>query len=366
MKKLAALFMVFLMILNICACKRVPEDTEGVSIPASSGEEKTEDNGNDALSPTPPVGQEDTAPEKPEEDEGKKTDEEMQEKPADKTDDKVPTDTPDTEEDFTLDVPFSEYEVVVTLTDEESAKNKIYTPDDFPELELINVFEDKEFHYTRYYYSPEKNIYSGKKTLILMLKEPSKERVLKYIKLLQADVRVFDAYPNIDDIISYGLFWLYIDGEYNDGMFPELIGKNYTAYDLGYGDPDIPEYRDVRFHMEYPYLEQDEFYKMIYKILDNEKVFCGRFTYSHRSYCSFYIELDEPEKPLDEYSKSDFPDLNVKRIYKSKYAPGHENHLTVEFEEIDIRNLFKMYRALSKDKRIKDVLYKHEGLTIVP
>ena len=351
MKKSAALFMIFLMILNICACKRVPEDTEGVSLPTASGEEKTEDNGTGALSPTPPK------------DEGKSATEAT--KDEDKAEDKTSTDTPDTEEDFTLDVPFSEYEVVITLTDEESAKNKLYTPDDFPELELINVFEDKEFHYTRYYYSPEKNIYSGKKTLILMLKEPSKERVLKYIKLLQADVRVFDAYPNIDDIISYGLFWLYIDGEYNDGMFPELIGKNYTAYDLGYGDPDIPEYRDVRFHMEYPYLEQDEFYKMIYKILDNEKVFCGRFCYTDSSYCSFYIELEEPTKPLDEYSKSDFPGLNAKKIYKSKYDTGYENHLIIEFEEIDIRNLFKMYRILSKDKRFKNVIYKHEGLTNV-
>ena len=178
MKKLAALFMIFLMILNICACKRMPEDTDGVSLPVASGEEKTEDNGTGALSPTPPVGQEDTAPEKPEEDEGKKTDEEMQEKPADKTDDKVPTDTPDTDQpngnnaepqeetdpqpdqnipqtnvkggpdtwvtiteeksppcDVTIDENFEEGEVMVMLMREQSAARQEYT------AEVVNSYK---------------------------------------------------------------------------------------------------------------------------------------------------------------------------------------------------------------------------------
>ena len=230
MKKSAALFMIFLMILNISACKRMPEDTEGISIPAASGEEKTEDNGNGALSPTPPVGQEDTAPEKPEEDEGKKTDEEMQEKPADKTDDKISTDTPDTDQpngnnaepqgetdtqseqdipqtkvksgpgtwvtiteekappgNYTIDTAFEEGEVMVTLMREQSAARQEYTAEDFPGVDIKEIK-------TAMRYFPNSNNHIK---LLLVLNKKDKQSVLDAVKVLEQNPIVWSACPNI-------------------------------------------------------------------------------------------------------------------------------------------------------------------------
>ena len=230
MKKSAALFMMILMILNICACKRMPEDTDGVSLPAASGEEKTEDNGTGALSPTPPVGQEGTAPEKPEGDEEKKTDEEMQEKPADKTDDKAPTDTPDTDQpkgnnaepqeetdpqpeqdipqanvkggpgtwvtiteekappgNYTIDTAFEEGEVMVTLMREQSAARQEYTAEDFPGVDV------KEIE-TAMRYFPDSNNHI---ILLLVLNKKDKQSVLDAMKILEQNPIVYSVCPNI-------------------------------------------------------------------------------------------------------------------------------------------------------------------------
>ena len=229
MKKSAALFMIFLMILNICACKHVPEDTEGVSLPASSEEDKTGENNNGDLSPTPPVGQEDTAPEKPVEDEGKKTDEEMQEKPADKTDDKAPTDTPDTYQpngnnaepqeetdpqpekdipqtnvkggpdtwvtiteeksppcDVTIDENFEEGEVMVMLMREQSAARQEYTAEDFPGVDV------KEIKVILNYHSHINNNLGLKITL----NKKDKQSVIDAVKILEQNPIVYSACPN--------------------------------------------------------------------------------------------------------------------------------------------------------------------------
>ena len=80
---------------------------------------------------------------------------------------------------LTINNTFSDYIVVATLTDAESAKNKTYTPSDFPDLDVFLVFENNDYYNTKYY--PE---YETKTTLFLMLNTPSKQTVLDYIKLI--------------------------------------------------------------------------------------------------------------------------------------------------------------------------------------
>ena len=110
-------------------------------------------------------------------------------------------DTPDPEPEYTADMPFSPYEVVVTLTAEESAKGKTYTPADFPEVDVFNVLE---FDYFPAEYYPD---YADKTTLFLMLNEPSKENVLGAIRIIEDDERVMDACVNWYKI--YDDYWIF-------------------------------------------------------------------------------------------------------------------------------------------------------------
>ena len=88
---------------------------------------------------------------------------------------------------------FSPNEVVITLTLEESAKGKVYRPEDFPEIDCYNVFP---YNYYPEEYHPE---HKDRLTLALMLNEPSKEKVLEYVKIAEKDDRVYSACPNVID-----------------------------------------------------------------------------------------------------------------------------------------------------------------------
>ena len=84
---------------------------------------------------------------------------------------------------------FRPYEVVITLTKEETALNKYYTVEDFPELDIFHIFLQDEY-YIEY---PQ---YKEHRTIIALLNRPSKERVLEYCDKLENDPRVAFARPN--------------------------------------------------------------------------------------------------------------------------------------------------------------------------
>ena len=50
--------------------------------------------------------------------------------------------------------------MVVTLTDEETAKNKTYMPEDFPDLDIFNVYEQPDYYDFKFEYKDNK--YKGK------------------------------------------------------------------------------------------------------------------------------------------------------------------------------------------------------------
>ena len=151
-------------------------------------------------------------------------------KTPDKTPDEsagaVPDGTPDDGDTklspkYIASMPFSPYEVVVTLTAEESAKGKTYTPADFPQVDVFNVFEYDYFP-TEYY--PD---YADKTTLFLMLNKPDKATVLDYIDKLKTDSRVFNACVNV----------LEIDGNY----FAAIVSKEQAEKQTYYTKDDFPD-----------------------------------------------------------------------------------------------------------------------------
>ena len=126
---------------------------------------------------------------------------------------------------LTLDNTFSPYEVIITLTLEESAKGLTYTPEDFPEIDCYYVFDvdseiRKEYgeyvdengnisinlgydHYLKYYGVKTYPECEYRITLSLLLNKPSKEGVLEAVKKLEQDNRVYMAEPSCGSISGF-------------------------------------------------------------------------------------------------------------------------------------------------------------------
>ena len=349
MKRLTAILMIALMLVSVTSCKEMPEDSVGVSEPAHA------DIADNTESGTVDTDKTDT----------KATDSSASdtEKNETETDTEPKIDEP--EEDFTLDVPFSEYEVVVTLTDEETAKQKTYTPEDFPELDVFNVFENPDYY--RYKHDFNVNIYNDKTTLILMLSEPSKERVLEYIKILEKDARVFDATPSLDEF-STTEFYIKMKNSRLD----------YTADSFDYLDLGEFEFGEVYFgtptnypNFYYSLSEQDgPFYKIYYKNKISEEKLIEEFKKLKNDTDVQYIvpyygdvlyicdeliikpnSTNNKEKPLEENILTDYPELKIKQI-----IAYDSDSFVIKFDA-DTRQLFNIYRVLSKDNRIESIKY---------
>ncbi|MBQ8605815.1 MAG: hypothetical protein IJ408_03685 [Clostridia bacterium] len=157
MKRIITLILVLCLLLSVCGCKR--EDPEDTAAPFNLTDEKEQ---------------------------------------ARKTEETVAVKNEGNEnnmKNLQLDPVYSEYEILVTLTESESSAEKNYTVVDFSNINISYVY--KLGNYTDYFFeSPEiAEKYKNKTTLVLYLKEGGSENILSAIKELEKDSRVFFAEP---------------------------------------------------------------------------------------------------------------------------------------------------------------------------
>jgi len=362
MKKIIAILIISVLTLSLFSCKPNEESDEGVAELLDQ-----------QVQPEPEPPETDDKNEKEEtqdkteetQDKTEETQENMQEtqeKTVVKSDGdakKAGAKPANEEPDFTTDVPFSENEVVIVLTEEETAKGKTYTSADFPELDVFNVFENS--NYIREFVNDqvfEESGYYGKTTLMLMLREPSKERVLEYIKILLKDPRVFDAFPNI---VELNLLWFDVkfkDGYiYTDGIFS----------DIDLGGYEISEY-SIEKRNDFTFVKycmalgkgnsRSEQLQIFIELMKDPRVLYVLPDYRDidATWGSISITFKDKQKPLKEYTAADFKQLKIKEIYYHTY---HSDCCITIYFEPDIRYYFKAYRILAQDDRVEKVfLYR--------
>ena len=201
MKKILSLIMIMLILFSVCSCNSKPDTEDAGQIIIDNEDTPTQ---TDKTEQTP----------------------EPEPEPEQTDSDKEKTDT------LTLDNNFCKYTVIVTLTDEESSKKLIYTKEDFPDVDIIGIFEDHDgskdgsyyadsYQDKKYYpdeYYPE---YINKTTLYFMLKHPSEQNVSDAVKILEKDSRVYSACPNAEIITEHAMY-IYSDKELDENEFSKL------------------------------------------------------------------------------------------------------------------------------------------------
>ena len=289
---------------------------------------------------------------------------------------------------LTLQNAFSEYEVIVTLTKQETAKNKTYTEKDFSDYGVFYVSENNE------YYS-DSNVaeaypeYQGRTTLFLYLDKPSKENVLKTVKELENDERVFAACPN--PISNSRRITLLFTNDYNEVLM-NLASDYEKAKKNGSSDERHNAYHDFMEKLEA---------KIIQDFCYNES--CGFNIYEHENvkikpeikvriyidnmYDAMKIFLKNPKikkvvpyynaKDLDgkvsitfkdpEYSQSNpytndtfkkYTDMKITSLWqKNKDDEKETDRVAVEltFEKPTYQGIADMISNLQKDSKVKNV-----------
>ncbi|MBQ8605605.1 MAG: hypothetical protein IJ408_02610 [Clostridia bacterium] len=225
MKRIISFILVLCLLLSVCGCKR--EDPEDTAAPLD-------------ITEGAPEKEELPEPEK----EQTQTDEQA------KGDKAEPC-------NLTLENTFSQYEVIVTLTNEETAKKKEYTAKDFADYDVFYVIEN-DAYYGNPSFKDSYPEYQGRTTLFMYLNEPSKENVLKTVKKLEADERVFAACPN--PIRAKNSIIAYVKEEYNtkdiatlkktfaQETFSDLKNLNTILYSYDYIEFKFDGY--INFHDE--------------------------------------------------------------------------------------------------------------------
>ena len=176
MKKIISLALVLILLLSFCSCKK--EESGATASPDSLVEN------NQPETNEPEVQKPETK------------DPEVQEPEKQQPETQVTVEKGEFHP-YTVDDYFRPYEVIVTLTQEESGKGLEYTPKDFPDFELLSISEFYEFTYTPYNYDYQGDFADNRKTIILLLKNPNKQTVLDYIEILKSDERVYLASPSV-------------------------------------------------------------------------------------------------------------------------------------------------------------------------
>ena len=265
--------------------------------------------------------------------------------------------------DVTIDEPFSANEVVISLTLEESAKKKSYTPDDFSQVDIFHVFE---FNYYPTEYHPE---YEGRTTLMLMLNDPSKERVLEYVKVLEKDERIYSAEPNfITDIYNNEC-----DSCLVNLTEQELVkNKTYTINDFEYADiisvkEQNKEYiyqitgeRIVKKELIISYVKNNN--KTLKDLVNDNRVSSLRPNYLEIEPNCIYVTLTEQEHEKGEkYTIKDFSEINIEKI--DSYASS--KIINIHLKQGGYREVFSVYHNLKNDKRFASVEFNNT-LTLIP
>ena len=212
---------------------------------------------------------------------------------------------------YTIDDNFSPNEVVVTLTLEESEKEKVYTAQDFPNADCFYVFE---YDYYPEEYHPE---YKGRVTLMLMLDKPSKENVLKTIDILEQDSRVYSAEANFITYTYSG----------NNSCLVKLTQEN-TTNDFNYDgiisveQARINDIKDIDDKNElskwlvitYDKKNNNEIIKSLLNDNRVSQVIPDYLNISVEPNLLFIVLTDQECQKELEYTVSDFPALPIKEV----------------------------------------------------
>ena len=325
MKKTVALILIFVMIFSVSGCKRA--DFEDTALPFDTADEGTSENEKTPENETPQP--------------------EIQKPKGDKAE---PC-------SLTLENAFSEYEVIVTLTKEETAKNKTYTEKDFADYDIFYVLENDE-----YYGNPNMKDsypeYQGRTTLFLYLNSPSKENVLKTVKNLEKDKRVFAACPNpfeFDGRIKI----TYTYSNYEQDRINKLKNicnllekKNLSNY-YAFGNSIV--YVDVSESTI------EETIRIISE-LESECLSADiKPNYPYVASTRLLVEMSSAKK---EYTLDDFPYLELEKIESvPNYSNNGRMHLILYLKNKTMQSIADAVKALNEDSKVINVTLEQNNLT---
>ena len=257
----------------------------------------------------------------------------------------------------TIDEPFSDFEVVVSFTLEESAKDLEYFPEDFPEVDCFNVYL---FDYYPEEVHPE---YKDRKTVILMLNEQSKQGVLDAVKILEKDDRVYSAEPNYYGAVIGEKNYFYISTnkylyEYEESGTLENLND---AFDIDGVEKvstlQMQEYKRFNFNIN------DCIYKISCNNFDIEilKAFSKDYRINYiispieslASFENFYVIMKEE----NEYTFEDFSYIEHIKDFKLKWTNINIYEVTLQCN--NYHNLVSVYFAFKNDDRVKSIDIMH-------
>ena len=295
MKKLIAITLVFAMCFSLFGCKEADEDTaKPLDISQNEAENQTE---NQNENPQP----------EPEQNKQPETQKEPQKEKGDKAEPCA----------LTVDNSFSPYEVVVTLTLEESKKNKTYTEKDFEYADIYYLYQKDNYFNTKY--EPQ---YKDRVTLFLYINEPSKQNVLDTVKLIEKDERVYSACPcainATEGIVEISLYNAkHYDLEETDwqqdrieGFFKEKIEKMNNVLSCSS--------KDYRLEVELSNKSMKSTIDFVKQIKNGFEV--RNVQPQYRKVNTNYIALITDSSK--HFSKADFPYLELKYIDGSSFGNG--------------------------------------------
>ena len=311
MKRIISFILVLCLLLSVCGCKR--KDPEATAAPLDITE-----------------GEIEKQPELPEDEPEKK---------QTQTDEQVKGDKAEPC-NLTLENSFSQYEVIVTLTNEETAKKKEYTAKDFADYDVFYVLEN-DAYYGNPSFKDSYPEYQDKTTLVMYLNEPSKENVLNTVKALEKDERVFAACPC--PFGSEGALKAYLN---DDGKLKA------EKYELELSDFDLENVVHakhsrgvVKFTIEKNNENQDKTYTVFKKLINNPYVIKVVPIYPD-FHNNIEISIDNSFYNPSIHNKEtfeQFTDMNIINFEKSidtKYSYSKE--LFIHFEKPTYQQLFDM------------------------
>lgn len=336
MKKIITLFIILALSISLFSCAKTP--AEDNAIPENlieENNEQTEDQ-TEKTEDTPVI---DTT-----------NDEQITEQPPKNEDKATPC-------DVTIDEPFSDFEVVVSFTLEESAKDLEYFPEDFSEVDCFNVYP---FDYYPEEIHPE---YKGRKTVILMLNEQSKQGVLDAVKILEKDERVYSAEPNFivemsSKYTDYSTARLELtDEEFSKSVTYEYISKEYTEDDFNYdGVIKVYNLRDNKKMLDVRYKFND--YETLKQLANDKRV---KRVYNHMELNS--IDYDEiaiwfHNKEKCDYTVEDFSYIDIEEIIDYYDSLGS---ILIRLKTSGYKALFTARDKLLKDDIVRAVYFNRSG-----
>ena len=281
------------------------------------------------------------------------------EKAGEKTD--FPTENAEAQDPmaFTVNDKFSAYEVAVVLTDEETAKNKEYTIADFEEYDISGII-DYNCYPEQYY--PE---HKGRRSFVLLLNEPSKERVLEYCEKLSKDPRVQLAEPNIYPV-EKGFDQYVICAKLTDYAIKNLGETTFKFFD----DIDF-EYVEIRngiddiCHFYMNDCDEKTYYENLKKLIDHKYIERAFPMYTYVDENRLYVTITHEryvQNPM--FTMHDFPEIevlnigNVKEVsyeYTDKGKVNVEKYCTLEITHASTKKIYKIIENLKNNPIVKDV-----------